>query len=243
MAGKDATQLAAAKEKLTTLSAGFAGFAATARTEAAHGRILTRLSKLRAHGKVTPAEIKKMDLVKLAASPANEIELVLATFENREPSVLVGQVGSTKASDLSALSDSEKKKAQLEADSRSRMSLLVHADANKAGGAKTVRLEGGRTEGEAEKPGDKKDDKDEMAYFEKEYEEISKMMGEGKSGEAKDRLKAFMTKHKAMSGSALSHTETNAEETEKHLSALADNVSKMQAQFDEVMKVASDLVA
>jgi hypothetical protein len=236
-----AAKLTAAREGITKLRASFKTSIDSARLQASQGRIVTRLSKLRADGKVTPAEIKKMDLVSLASKPQNEIDLVLKTYDDREPVIMVGQRGTTKASDLSKLSSKEKEMQKLEADSRKNMSLLRGVDAGKT--KLSSEHVDGRTEGTAPPPVTTEEDRgeDHMAYFEKEYDEISKMMAGGQHGEAKARLEAFMTKHFASSGGGGEYTAANAEEAERHLAALAENMTKMQSQFDEAIKLAADL--
>ena len=158
-----------------------------------------------------------MDLVKLASSTQNEIDLVLKTYDDREPVIMVGQRGTTKASDLSRLTDKEKEIARMEADSRKNMSLLRSVDASKTKlGSEHV---GERTEGGAPPPVTTEKEggggEDHMAYFEKEYEDISKMMAGGEHGPAKERLKAFMTKHFAANGGGGDYTSANAEEEER----------------------------
>jgi outer membrane receptor protein involved in Fe transport len=82
-------KLTAAREGLTKLSSGFSAMVSGARLAATQGRILTRLSRLRASAKVTPAEIKKMDLAKLAAS-GEAARRCVALQRNLNPSARCG---------------------------------------------------------------------------------------------------------------------------------------------------------
>lgn len=238
---KDArvAKLTAAREGITKLSTEFKTSVDKAKLEAAQGRIVSRLSKLRADGKVTPAEIKKMDITALSARTQNEIDLIMKTYDNREPMVMTGQVGTTKGSALSQLADKDKAKSRLEAETRANMSLLAKS------GAKTQLSNEhtesvGRTEEQAPPPVVEDKDKDNMSYFEAEYGEMSRLFGEGKHDEAKSRLKAYMSKHLA-SGGMQSGTDCLSADSEKHLSALAENVATMQAKFDELIKLSQDL--
>lgn len=231
------------KTRLAAVKTGFADSVSKARLEASQGRILTRLSKLRAEGKITPAEVKKMDLVKLASSSDKDIELVLKTYDDREPVIIPGQFGTIKGTELSQLGAGagKEKVSKLEAETRANMPLLKRADEAKT--KLNSEHADNRTEDTTPPPVTVDADKDGMAYFETEYGEISKMMADGKHGEAKERLKAYMTKHLAMRGGHADHLSTSAEETERHLSALAENMTKMQAQFDELAKIADEQVA
>jgi hypothetical protein len=235
-AEKEKTEkLTAARGKLTQLTAGFRGVVDGARLAARQGRILTRLSKLRAEAKITPAEVKKIDVAKLAGENDSSIELVLKTYSDREPVIMVGQLGSIKGANLAA-EGKQAKMAQLEAETRANMSLLSKSAPSKLadGGAHTA------TENPAERPG-MADDED-TKHMEREYAELSRLMDEGKGGEAKDRLKAFMVKCSRSSLSSGDFVEANAVETEKHLSSLAENVTKMQAQFDELHQLTASLL-
>ncbi len=64
----------------------------------------------------------------------------------------------------------------------------------------------------------------------------------GKTDEAKKRLKGWLQKMKCLNGDSNEFTETNTKETEKQLSAIADAVSQLEARFDDLQKLASELV-
>lgn len=239
-------KMSAARDGITKLTAGFKDSAGKARLQAATGKVITRLSRLRASGKVTPAEIKKMDIAKLAASPDKEIELVLGTYEAREPVIMAGQYGTVKGTDISQLTAKQKqqKMTELEAQTRQNMSLL------RGKGAET-KLHGGaggeHTEDEATPPAVTTEHEhghhDAMKHMEHEHEEIHKMYAAGLHHEAKERLKAYMAKHLASYSSHMEMSDVSNEETEKHLSALAQSVEQMQAQFEEITKLAATIVA
>lgn len=231
-------KLTAARGKLTQLSAGFRGVVDGSRLAARQGRILTRLSKLRAEAKITPAEVKKLDVAKLAGESDAAVELVMKTYADREPVIFVGQFGSSKGANLAA-EGQRAKMSQLEAETRANMTLL-----SKTPGATNL-ADGGRTatSNPAERPGGggSSDDED-TKHLESEFAELSRLMDEGKGSDAKDRLKAFMVKCSRASLSSGDFVEANAVETEKHLSSLAENVTKMQAQFDELQQLTASLL-
>jgi hypothetical protein len=244
---KAKTELTARRASLTQLSTSFVASRTAARLKAREGRILTRLSKLRAQAKITPAEIKKMDLAKLAASEDAAIELALATYEAREPVVMVGQLGSIKSVSLGTLHQ-DAKLAKLEAETRANMSLLRRKDAK----TKMASSDGNppppeaREDPRADDQGGTQDPADtspeDAAFFEREYGEICSLMDGARADEAKMRIKAFMHKLMAL-GAAQSgeYTEANAMETEQRLSAVASEVDKMSADFESLHKLATSI--
>ncbi len=247
-AAAETVRLGAAREKITTLSASFKTNLVASQLAATQGRILTRLSRLRAEAKVTPAEIKKIDIAKLSAQGDDAINLVLKTYEDREPVIFVGQFGSQKAADVSKLADKKKAMAKLEAETRANMSLLRGktdakttnlSEGAPGGGAQAEPIEE-KVQPYAGTPGEGAPPED-MAYFEREYGEICRMMDGGQDPEAKERIKAFMQKALTAGGAGPAATDTNTMETEKQLSALAESNTKMQANFDELLTIATGL--
>lgn len=226
---EDEKKMKAAKESLTRLTAGFKKSREQATLLARKGKILTRLSRLRASAKITPAEIKKLDVEKMASNSPELIDAVLKSYEDREPVLLVGVYGSTNAEQLSAV----KKKirmSKLELETRKNMSMLQQ----------TVQP----MEGEQAAPDsvsihvdtDPHDD----AQMETHCAEIDKLMDEGKLDEAKKRMREYMRRHMG-TYSAMSDGATT-EDTEKQMSALAETVEKMQTDYDQLVKLANSFV-
>lgn len=216
-----AKKMAAAKATIARLSTDFRKDIDNAKLAAKSGKILTRLSRLRAAAKITPAEIKKMDIAKLAAKGDEVIDATLQTYEDREPVVMVGSYGSVKAEDIANLS-SKVRMSRLEMETRKNMTMLK--------GTLT------QDDKEAALTSEGEEKKVDMAALNSAYEEMCKMMDEGKYDDVKAKLKSYLS-----SGSG-EYTETNAEETEKQLSAMMENVTKMQSKFDEIAKVTESLL-
>lgn len=233
-------KLTAARTELTTLSAGFATVATATRVKMREGRILARLSKLRAAAKVTPAEIKKVDLAKLAASDDAAVEMVLKTYEDREPVVMVGQLGSIKAVNLADLGKT-KRLTQLEAETRANMSLL-RAKSDK-GAELSAAAPGARIDSSTRLAAPAVDPNGDAAFLEQEFGEVCTLMDGGRGDEAKLRIKAFMLKLMALGGAAAEQAETEKEaaDAEARLSAVAEDLAKMQAAFDSLHKLASSI--
>lgn len=233
---KKEVKLAAARTSLATLSRGFKTSVDNARLAAAKGRILTRLSRLRAQAKITPAEVKKLDLTKLSKASDESINLLLQSYEDREPVIVTGQFGSIKASSFSRLGKAQQM-SKLEAETRHNMSLKR----GKTDG-KTKLSEGDvvvSTEGvDVSSIGDHTID---TTTVQAAYENLVSLLDQGNIDEVKAKLKALVASALAMGGTS-EYTESNTLETETQLSALVDSVTKMQTQYDDLHKLAGSLV-
>ena len=116
------SKLKGKKKQLTKLAKSFNSTSAKLSIEIKKTQLTARLGKLRASGKVTPAEIKKIDIAKLASKPQDTINEVFTSYENREPQIMPGIYGSAKAVNLAEI-QGEAKKARLEAETRKNMTL------------------------------------------------------------------------------------------------------------------------
>jgi len=83
----------------------------------------TRLSRLKAEAKLSPAELRKLDIVRLSASSNETIEAVLKTYEAREPVIHVGQYGTIKGMSASEIAK-EVRLSNLESETRSNMTFF-----------------------------------------------------------------------------------------------------------------------
>lgn len=234
-------KLSAARTKLTQLSTDFRKNQEGAKLAAAKGKILTRLGGLRASAKITPAEIKKLDLDKLAKLDPAALDIVMGTYDGREPQVITGLMGNANAVDVAKLSDA-KRRSDLENESRKNMSLLSKTV------KKDVRLMDGvvpelqpEQQVQSVAAGAASDP---MAAV----EEICKMMDMGRIVEAKEKLKALifgLTQSKTPQPGAApvaAEAAPSTEEHDKQLSALAESVTQMQNQFEELSKLTEALV-
>ncbi len=240
-AGKDEkekqTKLTAVKADITKLSTDFRATTDNARLAATKGRIITRLSKLRAQAKITPAEVRKIDLVKLSASSPEAIDAVLLSYESREPVIHLGQFGTTKAENVSE-HQAKTRMSRLEAETRANMPMLARSDKGK----RLAEDEGAprgmpRIDSTPPVP----DPTPDTSSYEADYGHICQMIDQGNAIGAKDFLKKLLEKI-ALGGQSDDFAEANTLETENQLSALAESVQKMQTQFDTLSKLASSLV-
>lgn len=221
---KAASKLTAARAQLTKLSTDFRSSIGGAQLALKKSTILSRLSKLRASAKITPAEVKKIELDKLAASNDATIEAVMKSYEDREPVIMVGALGSVKAEDLANIGKKQRM-STLEAETRANMSMLAKTAQKPAPGLSDAL--------------DRAPVVEDQTQYMGEYSELCKMVDEGKKGEVKDRLKAWMSKR--MSGI---NTDALAgmDESQSQMSALAESVKTLQNQFEGLEKLAQELV-
>ena len=115
-----------AKKRLSKLLSGSVTQLSEVRLAVRKQDILTRLSRFRAEGKVTPAELKKMNFDKLAARGDEAIETLMSAFAAREPVIHIGQFGSLKSLDLSAIAAASKHATMsaFEAEARAQMTSI-----------------------------------------------------------------------------------------------------------------------
>lgn len=111
------------KAQLSAAIKQFATQSTKVRLQLRAAQITAKLSRLKAQAKITPAEVKKMDVAKLSASSEETVNAVLASYEAREPVIIPGQYGTLKAVDASHIA-SKIHLSQLEAETRNNMSLL-----------------------------------------------------------------------------------------------------------------------
>lgn len=203
--------------------------------------IATRLATLQSQGKITPAEYKKIDIVRLASGTEETANEVLKTYEARQPVVDFSQRGTKKAVDPSEIGKEMKrlKSKQVEAEAVSNMPFLKAAKANEKkrladGGA----MPGGPTnpsklsdEGGA-MPGGETNPSHMAGYegLEADYETMGRLMDEGQHEEAKKHfagMKEKMKAHLAGDGGAAPMDQVQA-----HMKELEDSQMSLSKKLD-----------
>lgn len=185
-------------------------------------KVVGRLAGLRSAMKITPAEIKKIDLKRLSAQNDATIEEVLKSYESREPVILSGMVGSVDGQSLSEVAKTTRM-SSLESEIRSYM--------------KSVPKQTNLAEGQPEKVAASVDavPQEHVQEMESAIEEMAKMFAEGKVEEAKEKMRSHMRKMNAA-------PEQKLEEAHKEeLSTLAENVKKLENQLEQFTKLAAAL--
>jgi hypothetical protein len=223
-------KLQAARSSIKMLSKSISDRTSKAQLSANKSHILARLSRLRSEAKITPAEIKKINIDELSASKPEFIEATLKAFEIREPVVMVGQLGTIKAVSLSDL-ESKRNSAkinEIEMRSRRNMSLLrgtVKEDDKDKNLSDQVSIH---------------IDQDPHQDFTSDYDEFCRMMDEGKTEELKKKLKAWMKSRSNLSSTPedLTTLIDNSDEVTK----LSKSLNDIQKDYDELIKVVSELI-
>lgn len=182
--------------------------------------IRTKLSSFRTQGKITPAEIKKINLSELANSNDETVNAVLKSYENRQPVILAGQYGSTKSADLSKMAK-DTRLAKLEAECRSNMKFTC----KNAEGLKRFSEENTSTNGATEENTSPIDSENHDALWTK----IKEHMASGDENSAKD---IFMK--------CLKNTCFNDEQNEENnsdITSLMSAFADMESEFNSVVRL------
>lgn len=211
-------KMAAAKKQIIQLAKDFRKSQGSVQLEARKMRINSRLTKLRSAARITPAEIKKIDITKLANANDATIEAVFKTYEDREPVIMTGVFSTNRAVNIAA--HSKKIELQkLEDETRRNMSSVAQPEEKKMAG-------------EGEKEVNIHVDQTPHTDVGELYEHMKKMMAEGKEDEAKEHLK----KHMAYAAHYAMGNETSAP-TDEHMDAVEKGMSTMSKQFDDMIKL------
>lgn len=226
------------------LAKGIRSVSGSVQLEAKKARVVSRLSALKASAKITPAEVKKIDVARLSGESDATIDAVFKSYEDREPVILAGIMGSAKAETVSDLAQSIRMQ-QLEAETRANMSLkqATGGQAQSSGEtdaerqASQVRMKRLSSLNDPE-VNHMADGTDQGVPYDLAYGEICKMMDEGKGNEAKAAIKALLDKM-ASSKRMSSPTESVhlSRESEATISALAESVKCLQNQFEDLFRL------
>lgn len=223
---KEAQKLAA-KTNFIKLSKGLKSDGVKLRGDLRAAMVGSKLARMRSLGKLTPAEIKKIDLSKFASMSDKEVEAALSSYEALEPRVQFGAMkGTTKADAISKV-HSKYRLARLELESRMNM-----PSKKKEAEVQMSRLmeEEKRELAEVGQPNEADPTKGMLSH--PALEHLYKMLDEGKHEELKGHLK-HMHERLAHAGEHMS------EGDDERMSALAKTQSALQNQFDELVTLAS----
>lgn len=228
--------MAGKKERLTQLMAKGQTSLAGVQLAAAKSNVIARLSQLKAQTKVTPAELKKIDVDKLARLSKDALAAVFQSFEDREPVIMVGQLGSVKAVEASAILNKEVKMATLEKESRRRFTSLG-ANRMDAMSPETVRLAADGKKPEPQEDAQTglsaEDVTSHLAMIEKHLK--------AEDGEAAMRhLKHLQKLWGEKSGEGMPAA---TDKSQAEMSALQDQVAQLSSMFTETQELVAALVA
>ena len=227
---KKEKEMSAGRSKIVALAKSFKTAEDTAAQEGRKVRFMAKLSTLKAEGKVTPAEIKKLSLEEVGKKTDAEVDSMLETYSKREPQVLTGIFGTAKALTSvqlhKALTGSRKDLIRLET--------LKNMPSMK----KQFEAEMKRLQEEGEKEVNVHIDNvpqgnhpTEMAEYDKMWDECSKMMTEGKVAEAKEHMRKYY------SGLMTKGMASEMPVGPDQMSAVAKELKKLQTEFSELVKL------
>lgn len=226
------TRLAAGKERLTKLGLAATESLKSARLAAKAGTISVRLAKLQSNAKITPAERKKIDVTALAAKGDDVVTEVLATYENRQPVIHVGQVGTVSAVDVGEVAKTARL-AELEAETRANMK--GKGKATKLAGetpAATVRLSS-ETEGGGKKT-------EELAQT---VERFTSMVGDIEKAAQSGNIQDLMAKCKGLRDLMHFTAEGMAmPDADQHMASLAARVDELGTRLSEYQTAVTEVL-
>jgi hypothetical protein len=213
-------KMAAFQSGFATLKSGLDSKVKLAKLEAKKSSVMVRLAALKADAKITPAEIKKIDVVKLAGSTDETINAVLKSYEDRQPVIMTGAYGTKKAVNLAAAAKKSAEEKYL-AEAR-----------------KTIKLSSEPEETKKVDPYEPVESHKESSTLETEHhahshleahEHLKKLYAEGKHDEAHEYLKKMM-------GGQEEHAEMS-HDVEKQVEHLSKAVLSLQTEFDNVVNL------
>ena len=114
-------KMSAARDGFTKLALGIRKNSTELSTEIKKSKVAARLSKFRSEGKITPAEIKKLDIAKMAEMKDEMVDVMLSTFDVREPVIRFGSLAGTNKAENIEKVQKKYRMARLELESRLNM--------------------------------------------------------------------------------------------------------------------------
>jgi hypothetical protein len=217
-------KLSAARASVVTLSKGIKAAITGLSSEIRMAGIQHRVAKLRSAGKITPAEIKKLDVVKLASLSQEAVEAALGAFEILEPRVDFGAVSGTTKADIVSVVAKKFRMARLELETRLNMpSKKAEAEALLTKLSEEERKEMAAARADAGEPS-------KGVLTKVSYDDLCKMLEDKEKHEdLKKHLKHLVDIH-GSEGDA-----HGGEEEGKRMSALAKSQTELQNRFEELV--------
>lgn len=226
--------MSANRDRILKLAKGFNETIGKVNLAHARTRLSSKLSFYKTTAQLTPAELKRFDIVKLSAKPSEFVEGMFYALNKMDAKVFVGLNGTSKASELSTLSAEYKKKvrmSKLEEEVRKNMSSVADKP-----GEDPMAPPAGHPPAPKEKMSGEENEHTDMAEKESEgfhmssdegYEHMKKLMAEGKDDEAKEHFKKMMSS-KHLAGEEVQP----AAHEEAH-----EEMKKLHAHFNELIKL------
>lgn len=176
-------------------------------------RLNARLTSLKASAKITPAEVKKIDMDRLSKESEVTQNAVLKTYEDREPVIFIGYLSSQKAESVADMQKRAELSA-LEEETRSHMKSLPK----------------GRKMSNAD---DVPEALSLFGDYEKDFDQLCHLIDSGAKEDAKKHLKALLSEVRAGRYKGIEV----GEDGEKQMSAISDSVKLMETQLGNLVKM------
>lgn len=218
----------ARKNDFTKLALGMKASNVAFRLELRKSTVAARLSRLRTEAKITPAEIKKLDIVKMAALDDVAMEAALSTFESREPVLRFGSLSGTNKAEAIDQITKKYRLARMELESRLNMPMKA-----KEAKERLSRL-GEEEKKELSEAGNNKDETPSKGMLTKmTFEDLSAMVDDkSKHEELKKHLQHMMDHH----GLEV------PEHSDAHMSTLAKKQVELQTNLEQLIALASPVL-
>jgi hypothetical protein len=216
-------KLSAARAKIITLSKGLKTGLKETKLKTREQSIIARVARLRSMAKITPAEQKKINLAELSTKPEAELDAFFKGYEIRENVIDARVIGTTRALSLAALKKETKevRMSRLEAEGRKDMGMPMDEEQKKA-------------------LADADPHKEMAQETQVPHDEMLKHLGDMlASYDQRDAVMAHVQKMMEMKHMSDMAPE-QAESTEKQMSALAENVNRLQTQFQDLISLIGD---
>lgn len=231
LTARKATQLKAKTDFVKLAKELRTGIAAT-RTNLRKATLATRLSALRGQAKITPAEIKKVNLDDLIKKTDEAVDAFFQGFEARQPVIMVGQYGTQSAENVAELT----RQAHEAKGMKERLSNMPF----------TAKMMGKKLGAENDdstvvmQPGPKQEMNSPVAPVEDTalttaFAAVAKLFDEGNREEALRQLQAFM--QKCSLGTQVPPAPMGDAEPGFQLAALAQDGEKLHNQLEELVKL------
>lgn len=206
--------------------------------------ILKRLNGLMSSRKLSPAEYKKLDLVKLSGLSDDALEMVLATYDGRQPVIEAGLRGSSSASDFTDMArhmgDTELKKLRGEiAKDFKKLGKEIPGQEEKkdmAGGNKETPVTPGKDEHVV--PGQEGDEK-----LKAHLDAMSKHLEAGDMEKAKEAHKAMAAYCSGMQNmSGFGAGDVKSEDSQKSFEHMQSQVDELNTQMARMAGALHELI-
>lgn len=226
---KEEEKKLAAKTSFIKLAKGMKDEISKLSSDLRKSSVSARLARLRSQGKITPAEIKKLDIAKISNMSAEVLDATMSAFEALEPRLHLNQMtGTTKAEDISKVQE-KYRLAKLEVETR--MNMPSKRKAALAEHKRLAESEQNEIEKVAEKKGDEAPAKGMLTKVS--YDDLCKMLDDsGRHEELKKHLK-HMSEHYGEDDGK------EHEDSDKHMSALVTKQTEIQKNLDTILSLAA----